>query len=134
MAAGKIASSASNGVPGFPTGRYENRNSDSPCATYPPCTGLALSGLQSERLKLTTPAMPRSTMRMRTSVHQGSDSFRNRVVPTSDIDIAVADSPKVLDLDRPIREATYLLRGNETTRRANRRHPKTPVGALVCLI
>jgi len=25
----------------------------SPCATYPPCTGLALSGLQSERLKLT---------------------------------------------------------------------------------
>jgi hypothetical protein len=31
----------------------KKRNSDSPCATYPPCTGLALSGLHSERLKLT---------------------------------------------------------------------------------
>jgi hypothetical protein len=29
----------------------------------------------------------------------------------SDIDIAVADSLKVLDLKRPIREATYSLRG-----------------------
>jgi hypothetical protein len=27
----------------------------------------------------------------------------------------VADSLKVLDLKRPIREATYLLRGNEMT-------------------
>ena len=35
--------------------------------------------------------------------------------PVSDIDIAVADSLKVLDLKRPIREATYLLRGNEMT-------------------
>jgi hypothetical protein len=33
----------------------------------------------------------------------------------SDIDIAVADSLKVLDLKWPIREATYLLRGNEMT-------------------
>ena len=36
----------------------------------------------------------------------------------SDIDIAVADSLKVLDLKRPIREATCLLRGNEMMRRA----------------
>ena len=41
--------------------------------------------------------------------------------PVSDIDIAVADSLKVLDLKRPIREATYSLRGNEMSRRANSR-------------
>jgi hypothetical protein len=34
----------------------------------------------------------------------------------------VADSLKVLDLKRPIREATYLLRGREMTRRARCRH------------
>ena len=39
--------------PVFPPAATKKRNSDSPCATYPPCTGLALSGLQSERLKLT---------------------------------------------------------------------------------
>jgi len=33
----------------------------------------------------------------------------------SDIDIAVADSLKVLDLKRPIREVTYYGGGNETT-------------------
>jgi hypothetical protein len=35
--------------------------------------------------------------------------------PVSDIDIAVAVSLKVLDLKRPIREATYSLRDNEMT-------------------
>jgi hypothetical protein len=37
----------------FPPAATKKRNSDSPCPTYPPCTGLALSGPQSERLKLT---------------------------------------------------------------------------------
>jgi hypothetical protein len=49
----------------------------------------------------------------------GADSEEKRE-PVSDIDIAVADSLKVLDLKRPIREATYLLRGNEMTRRAQK--------------
>ena len=44
----------------------------------------------------------------------GADSEEKRE-PVSDIDIAVADSLKVLDLKRPIREATYLPRGNETS-------------------
>jgi hypothetical protein len=47
----------------------------------------------------------------------GADSEEKRE-PVSDIDIAVADSLKVLDLKRPIREATYLLRDKEMTRRA----------------
>ena len=46
----------------------------------------------------------------------GADSEEKRA-PVSDIDIAVADSLKVLDLKRPIREATYLLRDNEMTRK-----------------
>jgi hypothetical protein len=37
----------------------------------------------------------------------------------SDIDIAVADSLKVLDLKRPIREATEIERRCNMSRRAN---------------
>ena len=39
----------------------------------------------------------------------------------SDIDIAVADSLKVLDLKRPIREATKLALHCNMSRRANKR-------------
>jgi hypothetical protein len=45
----------------------------------------------------------------------GANSEEKRE-PVSDIDIAVADSLKVLDLKRPIREATYLPSGNQMTR------------------
>jgi hypothetical protein len=38
----------------------------------------------------------------------GANSEEKRE-PVSDIDIAVADSLKVLDLKRPIREATFFL-------------------------
>jgi hypothetical protein len=48
----------------------------------------------------------------------GADSEEKRE-PVSDIDIAVADSLKVLDLKRPIREATEALLCSEMTRRAN---------------
>ena len=37
--------------------------------------------------------------------------------PVSDIDAAVADSLKALDPERPIREATELLRRHEMTQR-----------------
>jgi hypothetical protein len=40
----------------------------------------------------------------------------------SDIDIAVADSLKVLDLKRPIREATKIARRRNMSRWAKRRH------------
>jgi hypothetical protein len=40
----------------------------------------------------------------------------------SDIDIAVADSLKVLDLKRPIREATEITRRCNMSRRATSSH------------
>jgi len=40
----------------------------------------------------------------------------------SDTDTALVDSLKVLDPERPIREATELLRRREMTRGANKRH------------
>jgi len=48
----------------------------------------------------------------------GADSEEKRE-PVSDIDIAVADSLKVLDLKRPIREATEIAQHSNTSRRAN---------------
>jgi hypothetical protein len=51
----------------------------------------------------------------------GADSEEKRE-PVSDIDIAVADSLKVLDLKRPIREATEFVRDGKMSRRATGRH------------
>ena len=48
----------------------------------------------------------------------GADSEEKRE-PVSDIDIAVADSLKVLDLKRPIREATEIASPASMSRRAN---------------
>jgi hypothetical protein len=50
----------------------------------------------------------------------GADSEEKRE-PVSDIDIAVADSLKVLDLKRPIREATKIARRRNMLRWANKR-------------
>jgi hypothetical protein len=60
----------------------------------------------------------------------GANSEEKRE-PVSDIDIAVADSLKVLDLKRPIREATYFLRVNEMTRWAICRHNQLGLSRLV---
>jgi hypothetical protein len=54
----------------------------------------------------------------------GANSEEKRE-PVSDIDIAVADSLKVLDLKRPIREATETLLCSEMTRWANSGHSIT---------
>ena len=48
----------------------------------------------------------------------GADSEEKRE-PVSDIDIAVADSLIVLDLKRPIREATKIARRRNMSRWAN---------------
>jgi hypothetical protein len=70
----------------------------------------------------------------------GADSEEKRE-PVSDIDIAVADSLKVLDLKRPIREATEVLHRREMTRRAmcgrlrvgkENLHVAALVGAAMC--
>src|SRR4029077_16850629 len=50
----------------------------------------------------------------------GADSEEKRE-PVSDMDIAVADSLKVLDLKRPIREATEIARRCNMSRRATNR-------------
>ena len=50
----------------------------------------------------------------------GADS-EEKHEPVSDIDTAVVDSLKVLDPNRPIREATELQRRREMSRRASSR-------------
>jgi hypothetical protein len=60
----------------------------------------------------------------------GADSEEKRE-PVSDIDIAVADSLKVLDLKWPIREATEVVRRCNMSRRAKsrlmQRSKQTPI-------
>ena len=50
----------------------------------------------------------------------GADS-EEKHEPVSDIDTVVVDSLKALDPERPIREATKLLRCREMTKRATNR-------------